>query len=242
MGKYGVLVVGRGKLAAELLNGLISPSISRVLPWSERERLGSERCMVVHAGSGRERDDAARFCADTGSILLELSTGGSQLPPAPVFPIIVCPNVNMQMLSFMAMIKQAAGFFKGQHIEITESHQASKRTEPGTAIYLARSLGIPETQIRSVRDPKAQSEILHIPTEFLDRHAYHEVRINNGDVEIRLESRVLGKSAYASGLARIIEVASTCALQPGVHDVVDVIPSHPPAFAADYPLAPWDRP
>ncbi len=223
MAKYGVLVVGRGKLAAELLNGLKSSSISSVRPWSERDGLGRGTSMVVHAGSGRELEDVVGFCAATGSILLELSTGGSRLPHAPSFPIILCPNVNMQMLSFMAMIKQAAGYFRDQDIEITESHQAAKSTEPGTAIYLARSLGIPKTRIRSIRDPKTQSENLHIPAEFLDRHAFHEVLIRNAEVEIRLETRVLGKSAYASGLGRIIEVASRCTLQPGVHDVVDLI-------------------
>lgn len=226
MAQYGILVVGRGKLAEELLAGLKSSSILSVRPWSEREGLGSEKFMVVHAGSGRELEDVVGFCAATGSILLELSTAGSRLPHAPSFPIIVCPNVNMQMLSFVAMIKLAAGYFKDQNIEITESHQAAKSTKPGTAISIARTLGVAEDAIRSIRDPKTQSGTLHIPAEFLDRHAYHEVRITSSEVEIRLETRVLGKSAYASGLAGIIEMVSKSTLQPGVHDVVDVIQGH----------------
>jgi hypothetical protein len=223
MEKYVVLVVGRGKLAAELLNGLGGQSVSRVLPWHERDNKGSGPCMVVHAGSGRELEDVAEFCANTGSPLLELSTAGAQLPPSPVFPIIICPNVNMQMLSFMAMVKQAVGYFKGQDIVITESHQATKTSKPGTAIHLAGYLGVPDEKIRSIRDPKVQSKTLHIPDEFLARHAYHEILMKSGEVEIRLETQVLGKSAYATGLGEVIGIIAHSLLRPGVHDVVDLV-------------------
>jgi len=226
MEKFAILIVGHGKLATELVNGLGSATISAVATWNERDALGDERCMVVHAGSGRELDDVIAFCSATGSILLDLSTGGSQLsqlPATPTFPIVICPNVNMQMLSFMAMVKQAAGYFEGQHIHITESHQASKSTKPGTAIHLAQSLGVSETEIRSERDPKVQNEVLGIPPEFLDRHAYHEIVISAPEVEIRLETRVLGKSAYASGLAKVIDMISETKLLPGYHDVVDLV-------------------
>jgi hypothetical protein len=222
MEKYVVLVVGQGKLAAELLGGLGGQSIARVLPWTERENAASGPWMVVHAGSGRELEDVAGFCADTGSPLLELSTSGKRLPVSPVFPIVLCPNVNMQMLSFMAMVKQAAGYFKDQDIKITESHQATKTTKPGTAIHLAGSLGVAEESIRSIRDPKVQ-KALGIPDEFLDRHAYHEVLIKSGEVEIRLETRVLGKSAYASGLNKLIDIIARNPLSAGVHDVVDLV-------------------
>jgi len=233
MEKYVVLVVGRGKLAAELLGGLSGQSIVRVLPWTERENGGSGPSMVVHAGSGRELEDVAGFCAKKGSPLLELSTAGGRLPASPAFPIVLCPNVNMQMLSFMAMVKQAAGYFKGQDIRITESHQAAKSTKPGTAIHLAGSLGVPEDSIRSIRDPKVQ-KALGIPDEFLDRHAYHEVLIKSGEVEIRLETRVLGKSAYASGLDCLIEIIARNPLSAGVHDVVDLVMRDATHHRADF--------
>ena len=73
------------------------------------------------------------------------------------------------MIYFMAMVKHASRYFRGQAIRISESHQASKNTKPGTAIYLAKSLGIPETEIRSERDPKVQNEVLGIPSSLLDR-------------------------------------------------------------------------
>lgn len=218
-----ILIVGRGKLADELVGGLDNPAISRVARWDEREPLADERYIVVHAGSGRELADVIGFCSQTGSTLLELSTGDSQYPAAVSFPLVICPNVNMQMLCFMAMVKHASGYFRGLDIRITESHQASKRTRPGTAIYLARSLGIPESGIRSVRDPQVQRQELGIPDAFLDRHACHQVVIRNPEVEIRLESRVFGRSAYASGLAQIIGMLSGMELSPGRHDVVDLV-------------------
>jgi dihydrodipicolinate reductase len=128
----------------------------------------------------------------------------------------------MPMLRFMAMVKRASRYFRGQD-RITESHQASKRTKPGTAIHLANSLGVPETEIRSERDPKVQLEALGIPSAFLDRHAYHEIVISDPEVEIRLETRVLGKSAYSSGLSKVIEIVAESRLKPGCHDIVDLV-------------------
>ena len=223
METFEILVVGRGKLAEELLQGLQGPAISRVVRWDGRGGQEGGARMVVHAGSGRELGEAVEFCSATGAVLLNLSTGDAQLPSTPDFPLVLCPNVNMTMLRFMAMLKQAARHFRGQDIRITESHQASKRTKPGTAIHLANSLGVPENGIRSERDPKAQHEILGIPPEHLDRHAYHEIVISDQEVQIRLETRVLGKSAYASGLAKVIEIVAASRLQPGCFDVVDLV-------------------
>lgn len=225
MEKFAILVIGRGKLATELLSGLQSPAISGVTPWDRRDTLQDGRCIVVHAGSGRELGDAVAFCSDTGSMLFDLSTGGSPLPVDPDFPLIICPNVNMLMLSFMAMVKQSSGNFRGHDIRITESHQSSKSTKPGTAVHLAQSLGVPEAEIHSERNPKAQNEVLGIPHDYLDRHAYHEIVISDPEVQIRLQTRVLGKAAYASGLARLIEMALNKKPDPGCHDVVDLIVS-----------------
>lgn len=222
MATRAVLIVGRGKLAVELLQGVEDPSIARVLRWDERSAI-QEPCHVVHAGSGRELDAVLAFCAETRSTLFELSTGDVELPERPGFPIVLCPNVNLQMLRFMAMIKRSARLFAGQDIRILESHQASKTTKPGTALYLAKSLGVPDASVGSVRDSAMQKETLGIPEAFLDRHAYHRIAIDEGDVEIRLQTRVLGKTAYASGLSKIIGIVAGRRLEPGFHDVVDLV-------------------
>jgi 4-hydroxy-tetrahydrodipicolinate reductase len=223
MEKIQVLVVGHGKLAEELLHGIDSTSVACVVRWDERDSIECGPCIIVHAGSGREIDAVVEFCTRTGSILLDLSTGESKLPDTPRFPVVICPNVNLQMLYFMAMVKRSSGYFIGQDIKISESHQASKSTKPGTAIYLARSLGLPENTIKSERDPKIQKEVIGIPSPFLDRHAYHQIVIRDAEVEIRLETRVLGKSAYASGLSRIIDIIAQRRLDPGRYDIVDLV-------------------
>ena len=223
MEKVTILVVGRGKLAEELLQGLTGPNIFRVVKWSERDAQLKDRCFVVHAGSGRELNDVINYCSETGASLLELSTGEPSFPSTINFPVIICPNVNLQMLYFMAMVKYSSKFFKGRDITILESHQASKSTKPGTAVYLTKALGIPENVIHSERDPMVQKEVLCIPSQFLDRHALHEILIKDTEVEIRLETRVLGKTAYASGLAKVIDIVARRKPEPGYYDVVDLV-------------------
>jgi dihydrodipicolinate reductase len=220
---FTVLIVGCGKLAAELLQGIDGPWIAGVAHWDERGSLAGGPCMVAHAGSGRELDAVTGFCAENGATLLQLSTADTPLPATATFPIVICPNVNMPMLSFMAMVKHASKYFRGLDIRIAESHQASKSTRPGTAVHLATSLGVSECEIRSERDPRVQNEVLGIPSSFLDRHAYHEIVIRDPEVEIRMETRVLGKSAYAAGLAKVIEVVARTRPAPGCHDIVDLV-------------------
>lgn len=223
MKAYTVLVAGHGKLAQEILEELKSPSVGGVIAWQNRGAGRSGRCMVVHAGSGRELGEIIEFCTATDSVLLELSTGETRLPDDPPFPAVICPNVNMQMLRFMAMIRHAAGYFSCSGITITESHQSSKNTKPGTALYLARAFGLSGQDIRSIRTASVQRDVLGIPEPFLDRHAYHEILIRDSDVEIRLESRVLGKTAYAAGLGAIIDMIARSGLCSGIHDVVDLV-------------------
>lgn len=223
MKQFTILIAGRGKLAEELLKGLNAPTISHVLRWEDRASTPKGKQIVVHAGSGRQLDEIIAYCTTTGSIMLELSTADVHLPKNPPFPLIICPNVNMPMLHFMATVKHASRYFLGQDISISESHQASKSTRAGTAVYLAKALGIPENGIKSIRDPEIQNRKLGIPPEFLDRHAYHRIKIKNPGVEIRLETRVLGKSAYASGLSKIIDMIARTELSPGCHDIVDLV-------------------
>jgi hypothetical protein len=223
MDKIEVLVVGRGKLANELLEGLFGDAISRVVRWEDRSETSPGSNIVVHAGSGRELADVIDYCTKTNSILFELSTADLAIPETINFPVIICPNVNLQVLYFMAMIKQFSRYFKGRKIRITESHQSSKKTKPGTAIYHAKSLGISECDIISERNPERQQNTIGIPMEHLDRHAYHQILISGPEVEIKLETKVLGKTAYAISLSEIITLVAKKELGPGHHDIVDIV-------------------
>ena len=225
MKKFEVLIVGRGKLANELLEGLRGEAISRVIRWEDRAASVSESRIMVHAGSGRELPEVIAYCAATQSMLFELSTAGGAMPETVNFPVILCPNVNMQMLRFMAMVRHASRYFQGQAITITESHQATKTSEPGTAIYLAKLLGVAESEIRSERNPERQQQLFGIPPEYLGRHAYHNITITSPDAAITLETRVFGKTAYAASLAEIIAMVTQIDLKAGCHDIVHLVTS-----------------
>ncbi len=220
--KLQVLIVGSGKLARELLEGLAGPHIHSVLPWAEREAAWSGRRVVVHAGSGREMADVLSFCARHQLVLIELATTGALAGIEPSFPVVICANTNILMLKFMAMLHAQGHLFAGYDIRVLESHQASKKSAPGTAISLARALNVPTEEIVSVRDPLAQEQ-LGIPAHHHARHAYHHITITDGAVELVLETKVLGQTPYAAGLAGIVDAVRARNLEPRTYDVLELI-------------------
>ena len=101
-----VIVVGSGKLARELLGALPSGDAGQVVPWAA-EGLPAEKSVVVHAGSGRELQAVSAFCESTCSPLVELATGSALEHVAADFPVVLCPNTNLLMLKFMAMLERS---------------------------------------------------------------------------------------------------------------------------------------
>ncbi|MCA8201018.1 dihydrodipicolinate reductase [Burkholderia sp. AU33545] len=218
-----VLVVGTGKLAAELLGShRLAPATCRVMAWSDPAR-GNVRSIVVHAGSGRELPAAIEFCRATGSPLVELSTGSDLETASHDFPVVLCPNTNILMLKFMSMLETSGHLFRDCHISVTESHQASKTSVPGTAVGVAQSLGVPAQDIHSVRDPAEQRDALQIPDDQLGRHAFHRIRIEDGACSLQFESRVYGASPYADGVSRIVEAVRQHELEPRRYSIVEFI-------------------
>lgn len=218
-----VLIVGSGKLASELLENLSSSNITKVLPWTQRDQPHEGKRIVVHAGSGREIDEVVSFCSRNHLVLIELSTSDNLAAARTPFPIIICPNVNMLMLRFMAMLQSQGHLFAQYKKTILESHQSTKKSEPGTAISIADSIGMKADQIISVRDPVTQERELGIPAEFLSRHAYHSVRITDGNATILFETKVLGEAPYSLGLAQVIESIYQRELEPMKYDVLTLI-------------------
>jgi dihydrodipicolinate reductase len=217
-----VLIVGSGKLATELLSGLsLTPPL--VLGRWSKDSAPKAPSVVVHAGSGREIDEVISYCSETGSTLIELSTGSKLEAAAPAFPVVLCPNVNILMLKFMAMVARSGSLFKGYPISITESHQAEKRSAPGTAIAIAESLGLSAGDVVSVRDPEVQRSVLQIPAEHLARHAAHSIVIEDGACRISLETRVYGASPYADGVTRIVAAVASRKLENRMYSINEFI-------------------
>ena len=233
-----VLVVGTGKLATELLRShQLDPAICHVMPWSDGARADAgrsdashsaarrhdTRSIVVHAGSGRELPDAIAFCRATGSTLIELSTGSGLETGSHDFPVVLCPNTNILMLKFMSMLETSGHLFRDCNISVTESHQASKTSVPGTAVDIGQSLGVPAHDIRSVRDPAEQRDTLQIPGDQLGRHAFHRIRIEDGACSLQFESRVYGASPYADGVSRIVDAVRQRNLERRRYSIVEFI-------------------
>lgn len=219
-----IYIAGSGKLATELLAGLTSNNGLSVSRWPAESDF-SARCIVVHAGSGREIGSIASFCERTSSVLVELSTGSSLEGFQPDFPLVLCPNTNILMLKFMCMLERSGSMFKGSEIRITESHQATKTSVPGTAVSIATALGVSASEIISVRDISQQENDLDIPQTHLRRHAFHRIEIHDGPCTISMETRVYGESPYASGVQEIVSAIQQRALQPRVYSINEFIES-----------------
>jgi len=217
-----IYIAGTGKLATELLESLTPQDGLSITQWCGTPN-ANDKCIVVHAGSGREIEAISKFCSSTSSALVELSTGSSLEDAHPDFPVILCPNTNILMLKFMCMLERSGEIFKRCEIQITESHQSSKNSVPGTAVQIAHSLGIAEQAVVSVRDSAQQASEFHIPDEHLARHAFHRITIQDGPCSISMETRVYGDAPYASGVQQIIATVGRRTLEPRVYAITEFI-------------------
>jgi hypothetical protein len=218
-----VYVVGSGKLAAEIISSLKSPNIGRVIPWAEMSLHEDCDLVVVHAGSGRELESVYNFCTEHEKPLIELATNTLISKDHHAFPLVVCPNVNILLLKFMAMIAKSGNSFLEYERTIVESHQSTKTSAPGTAYVIAKSLGVEKDKVESVRDPLVQEKVLGIPGTFLSRHAYHKITITDSAARITLEAKVLGPEAYSAGLAKIIDVIKAERLEKRIYHILEFV-------------------
>jgi dihydrodipicolinate reductase len=154
---------------------------------------------------------------------MELATGSDMSGYSHNFPIVVCPNTNILMLKFMAMLASSGHYFKGYKLKIVESHQAGKTSVPGTAVNMAQSLHFPSEKIISIRDPIQQQELLKIETEHLARHAYHRIEIGDEGCSIAFETRVSNSAPYAEGVAKIISAVRSNTLENRLYDIMEFV-------------------
>ncbi|MGK0151893.1 MULTISPECIES: hypothetical protein [Pseudomonas] len=206
-----IILVGKGKLAAEVWSGIELPDLFVKLEWGYAD-VCYEQSIIIHAGSGRELPEIIEFCAGTKSVLIELSTGsvleGKQYP----FPIVICHNANILMLKFLQILSANGHMFSENFITVLESHQSTKESAPGTALHIAKSLGLQRDDIRSVRDQELQIS-LGVPLSSLERHALHRITITDGVCDITFESRILGGGSYAPGVSKIVSAVASNLLE-----------------------------
>ena len=218
-----IYVVGSGKLASALLTSNLSFQSCEILKWETQCQTLNEKAIIVHAGSGRQLKECIEFCVRSKSVFIELSTGLETEKMDSDFPLIICPNTSLLVLKTLSIIKTNSRYFEDYEISITESHQSTKKTEPGTAYAFANALKIPLNRIVSIREPEIQRNEIGIPKEYLDNHAYHKIVIKDGSDEIVLETKVLGHNSYAKGVKRIIEAVLKYSLENKKYTVLDLI-------------------
>ncbi|MBV5282441.1 MAG: hypothetical protein JZU53_08400 [Paludibacter sp.] len=223
MEKIKIFVAGSGKLANAILSSGLSFQSCEIRKWDTYYQTLNEKAILVHAGSGRQLKECMEFCARTKTIFIELSTGLETETLNADFPLIICPNTSILVLKTLNMLKANGRNFENYSISITESHQSTKKTEPGTAYAFANALKFPVDKIVSVRNPEMQQNMIGIPEEYLGKHAYHKISISDGSDELTLETKVLGHDSYAKGVKLIIETALINNLENKRYTVLELI-------------------
>lgn len=218
-----IYVAGAGKLANAILSAELSFPSCETIRWNGSDAAPQEKSIVVHAGSGRQLEDIRAFCSETTSTLIELSTGLLSEQTTADFPLILCPNTSILVLKTLQMIKAYGESFSGFSLSLMESHQSTKKTEPGTAYALADSLKLPHDKVLSIRNPDRQEQQLHIPSEFLGNHAYHRLVIKDGDDEVTIETKVLGHASYANGVKKIVDCVRSHHLENKTYTILELI-------------------
>ncbi len=218
-----ILVAGSGKLATAILSELEFEN-HLITKWSSvNSSNDSEKSIVIHAGSGRQLNDIISYCDETKSTLIELSTGLVTESLDTRFTMVVCPNVSILLLKTMYMIQKFGHHFDKNEIKLIESHQSSKKSVPGTAFNFADSLRLRKDKITSIRNTEEQKEKFHIPEEYLNRHAYHQITINDGSDEVRIETKVLGHQSYVRGVKKLLEVVTQNKLEQRSYSILELI-------------------
>ncbi|XP_020085006.1 probable 4-hydroxy-tetrahydrodipicolinate reductase 1, chloroplastic isoform X1 [Ananas comosus] len=159
-------------------------------------------------------DNAELYCK-LGVPFVMGTTGGDRemlyktVQDANVYAVL-SPQMGKQVVAFLAameiMAEQFPGAFSGYHMEVMESHQAGKLDTSGTAkavISCFQKLGVSFNlkQIKKIRDPKKQLDMVGVPEEYLSGHAFHLYHLTSPDetVSFEFQHNVCGRSIYAEG-------------------------------------------
>ncbi|KAG6416556.1 hypothetical protein SASPL_123988 [Salvia splendens] len=186
-------------------------------------------------------DNAALYCK-VGVPFVMGTTGGDRellyktVDDSKVYAVI-SPQMGKQVVAFLAameiMSEQFPGAFSGYDLEVMESHQASKLDVSGTAkavISCFKKLGaeFEEEQVKLIRDPRLQVEMVGVPEEYLSGHAFHMYHLTSpdGTVSFEFQHNVCGRSIYAEGTVDAIlflakKVRSNA--DKRIYDMIDVL-------------------
>jgi 4-hydroxy-tetrahydrodipicolinate reductase len=227
-----IFIAGNGNMATGIINACRSRNIKYTGLGQEFDhsnpRYGTP--VAIHFGSGRELPYLIKRCEQLQIPIIQGSTKLTvQLPSNPNVVIINAPNLSLPMIRFITSFPEFAQKIRpGMKMVITESHQSTKADTSGTARAVTKALGIPDSEIKSIREPEIQLA-LGVPEEHLAGHAYHDFTFIGQDVEIKVTTKIRGRAAYINGA---LALASTIAkieepLINGVYELRDLLPHLP---------------
>lgn len=224
-----IVIAGHGSFAKSLIMDIPKAAAEkglsglRVIPWGEKGSQKLSNVLVVHAGSGRELKAIFSFAKKMACPVIQASTGGITEDDSDLlgFTFIEAPNLSISMVKFLYALQEFGYLFSKDQVSITETHQSTKTTVPGTAVLMAKALGLESSLIKSVRDRKTQLE-MGVPKESLDGHAVHLINLKGpGGEKISFRTEILGRSSYAYGVMEIAKVVSE--LDKRKYNVTDLI-------------------
>lgn len=193
-----LIISDRGNLGVALAEQCIKDSIPAV--WYDEARFASDigqDAVAVYVGGGRRFAEFLDFCHTSGDIpMLQCSSDVDVHRLRTPLPIADVNNAAESVAHFIRNLKSLVRDLHERHMavewKLSESHQRTKTSPPGTALRIAALLGIPPEKIHSVRRRD-------------DRHSKHIVHaiVGDGHERYRLECEVLGLEPYARGIIKI---------------------------------------
>lgn len=215
-----LIILGRGEMAKDLvtlcketkidywhLKGeeFKRPQLEQKYTFSKHSGF-AKKVVCVHFGSGQYLKEFILYAKNAGAPLIQGSTGQT-IPSNITTPIINAPNLALPIVRLFGIIPYFKTMFgDSMQINITESHQASKKSVAGTARHIAELLNVPVGGINSIRNPETQKTLLNIPIQHLDGHACHWITLVGGGVEIELSTEIHGRRAYSEGAVSLAKM------------------------------------
>eukprot|EP00877_Chromochloris_zofingiensis_P014130 jgi/Chrzof1/8971/Cz03g31130.t1 len=160
-------------------------------------------------------NDNANFYVSNGVPFVMGTTGGDRdqvIAAAEQHGVyaVVAPQMGKQVVAFQAMMELMAenfpGVFKGYKLRVAESHQRNKADTSGTAKAVVQSfkqMGVDfnENQIKKIRDRPTQLDVVGVPEQYLDGHAFHTYTLTSDDqsVQFVFKHNVVDRTIYAEG-------------------------------------------
>ncbi|RAL37994.1 hypothetical protein DM860_000688 [Cuscuta australis] len=150
---------------------------------------------------------------------------------------VISPQMGKQVVAFLAameiMAEKFPDAFSGYKLQVMESHQANKLDLSGTAkavISCFQRLGVSFdlNQVKQIRDPKLQTEMVGVPEEHLSGHAFHTYNLTSpdGSVSFEFQHNVCGRSIYAEGTVdAVLFLAKKVKAKENkrIYDMIDVL-------------------